>query len=291
MKRKILLILLVMMPLMLISCQNRQNRITEKVVSAIQNGDTERAKELIMTDGYDVNTPTFHESKLGVMFEIVPTNALITACKEGNAEIVSLLLERGAKTSPKDNIGVSPLVETMRYFQEDDPAIVKMLVEAGADVNEPDGTMLEPIMICASNFPEEYNRDRSPVYSGIYDEKIAKAITSMVGYLVENGANTVDDIGITVLHRAAEANNIELIKYSVEVLGVSVNYKNIHGQTPLFYIYGNSEYCDKTVELLIDYGADLSVVDDSGKTAYDRAVELGYERLAELLKPIETQAA
>ena len=59
MKRKILLILLVMMPLMLISCQNRQNRITEKVVSAIQNGDTERAKELIMTDGYDVNTPTF----------------------------------------------------------------------------------------------------------------------------------------------------------------------------------------------------------------------------------------
>lgn len=47
MKRKILLILLVMMPLMLISCQNRQNRITEKVVSAIQNGDTERAKELM----------------------------------------------------------------------------------------------------------------------------------------------------------------------------------------------------------------------------------------------------
>ena len=219
------------------------------------------------------------------MFEIVPTNALITACKEGNAEIVSLLLERGTKVAPKDNLGSSLIVKTVQHFHNDDPEILKMLVEAGADVTEQDGS--DPVMICASNFPEEYNRDRSPVYSGIYDEEIAKAITSMVGYLVENGANTVDDIGITVLHRAAEANNIELIKYSVEVLGVSVNYKNIHGQTPLFYIYGNSEYCDKTVELLIDYGADLSVVDDSGKNAYDRAVELGYERLAELLKPIE----
>lgn len=289
MKRKILLILLVMMPLMLISCQNRQNRITEKVVSAIQNGDTERAKELIMTDGYDVNTPTFHESKLGVMLEIVPTNALITACKEGNAEIVSLLLERGAKVAPKDNLGSSLIVKTVQHFHNDDPEILKMLVEAGADVTEQDGS--DPVMICARTFPEDYNRNRTPAYSGIYDEEIAKTITSMVDFLIRNGAEAGNAGEITVLHMAAAVNNADLIRYSVEVLGISANNKDYHGQTPLFYIYGDSEYCDKTVELLIDYGADLSAVDDSGKTAYDRAVELGYERLAELLKPIETQAA
>lgn len=191
MKRKILLILLVMMPLMLISCQNRQNRITEKVVSAIQNGDTERAKELIMTDGYDVNTPTFHESKLGVMFEIVPTNALITACKEGNAEIVSLLLERGAKVAPKDNLGSSLIVKTVQHFHNDDPEILKMLVEAGADVTEQDGS--DPVMICARIFPEDYNRNRTPAYSGIYDEEIAKTITSMVDFLIRNGAEAGND--------------------------------------------------------------------------------------------------
>ena len=42
------------------------------------------------------------------------------------------------------------------------------------------------------------------------------------------------------------------------------------------------------IRITLKYGADKKHTDFKGKTAYDYAIEYGDERLAELLKPIET---
>ena len=77
-------------------------------------------------------------------------------------------------------------------------------------------------------------------------------IGSVVRYLLENGYFTVDERdprGNTALIVAAQNNQIEI------------------------------------AQLLLDRGASKSITDGSGKTAYDYAVEKGYEEIARLLRP------
>ncbi len=69
-------------------------------------------------------------------------------------------------------------------------------------------------------------------------------------------------------------------------LGADVNASNAHGHTALMLVliqnFRKQEYIAR-IKLLLNYGADVSITDNIGKTAYDYAIERPDMDAAELL--------
>jgi ankyrin repeat protein len=90
------------------------------------------------------------------------------------------------------------------------------------------------------------------------------------------------------LQKACTWGNYDIIKFLVEN-GADCNlaWKGIESSsTPLMNaVCSGSERKMDIVKILIEHGADKSIKDEGGKTAYDYAIENGYDELAELLKP------
>ncbi len=65
--------------------------------------------------------------------------------------------------------------------------------------------------------------------------------------------------------------------------GADVNKANYQGDTPLHTaaFWG----IEANIKLLLQYGADRSIKNKNGETAYDVAMAMGYTDLAKLLKP------
>ena len=89
------------------------------------------------------------------------------------------------------------------------------------------------------------------------------------------------------LQVACYIGNNEMIKLLIDN-GADVNlvYKGIEGSKPplTLSIFSQSETRLENVKLLVESGADKTIQDNAGKTAYDYAVENGFSDLAELLK-------
>ena len=75
---------------------------------------------------------------------------------------------------------------------------------------------------------------------------------------------------------------IEAVKFLLDQGRFDVN-ETYYGRTALMYAARNST--PEMVQLLLDYGADKSIKDDDGMTAYDYAVKKEKHDIANLLKP------
>ena len=61
-----------------------------------------------------------------------------------------------------------------------------------------------------------------------------------------------------------------------------LNMRDANGETPLFYAVRGEKF--DNCRFLIEEGADTSIQNNEGKTAYDVAVELGYKEEIEELQ-------
>ncbi|NLY31477.1 MAG: ankyrin repeat domain-containing protein [Firmicutes bacterium] len=90
------------------------------------------------------------------------------------------------------------------------------------------------------------------------------------------------------LQRACWGGDYDIVKLLIDN-GADANlvWKGIEGsKSPMMRsVLSGSERTQEIVELLLEHGADKSIKDSSGKTAYDYAVEEDNLELAELLKP------
>lgn len=83
-----------------------------------------------------------------------------------------------------------------------------------------------------------------------------------------------------VLQHSVSNDRITIVKFLLDEGYCDVNDNSI-GMTALMFAARDSDAA--MVQLLLDYGADKSVVDD-GKTAYDYAAEDDEKEIMELLK-------
>ncbi|KAL6847064.1 hypothetical protein ACP4OV_022917 [Aristida adscensionis] len=82
-----------------------------------------------------------------------------------------------------------------------------------------------------------------------------------------------DARGKNVLHFAASKGRLEIVKYLVEELGLDVNSRSIHDETPMLFAAQNGSV--PVLKYLIDHGGDPACTDSSGSTPLHYAAEHG----------------
>lgn len=88
--------------------------------------------------------------------------------------------------------------------------------------------------------------------------------------------------GSTAIYNAIIKKRTRMVCSLLKV-GIDINTKNLQGITPLMAAV--EENTPDIVEVLVEHGADLTLVNVDGETAYEIAVRLGYHDIAKTLNP------
>ncbi len=182
---------------------------------------------------------------------------LYDASRDGNANAVGLLLQRGADVNAKTGPdGATALCTASGNGHLD---IVKVLLKHGADVNAHDVSLRAPLHMAASN-----------------------GYAEIVKLLMANGAyaNAMSDGNLTALHIAASNGYVQIVKL-LAAKGADVNAGRV---TPLHLAASNGHV--EVCQLLMARGADVSAsIDEHGmQTASRIAAKNGHVELYQLLR-------
>ncbi|ASJ20791.1 hypothetical protein BHAMNSH16_03665 [Brachyspira hampsonii] len=237
------------------------NRTPLKLAS--EKGYLKLVKELIK-QGADVNFREEYQANIDALYSAVESE------KNYHLEVVKELLNAGADTD---------IIYGTKEENEDNilyPAIkrcdlekVKLLTEHGADINY-------------SNFE----------YGPVIAYAISQECIDIVKYLVSQGADpamrytngySYSGKSYSLLNAAVGNKTTEIAEYLIEQ-GADINTQtdSVSG-LPLIFIALRAENIE-LLKLLIEKGADTSVVDKDGKTIFDLAKEQGYDEIAALEK-------
>ncbi|EMP40428.1 Ankyrin-3 [Chelonia mydas] len=181
---------------------------------------------------------------------------LHVASKRGNANMVKLLLDRGAKIDAKTRDGLTPLHCGARSGHEQ---VVKMLLDRGA-----------PILSKTKN-------GLSPLHMATQGDHL-----NCVQLLIQHSV-PVDDVTndyLTALHVAAHCGHFKVAKVLLDEKA-NPNAKALNGFTPLHIACKKNRI--KVMELLLKHGASIQAVTESGLTPIHVAAFMGHVNIVSQL--------
>ena len=265
----------------------RLNRNTVDKVNSLSElhrcDDAEKAVELVLNDGLDINTPALCNrtpllwASLSSSGEFIETlidlganvNAQRTDDKEAPLTLSSgwnkfmavyLLLDRGADANIASADGNSPLHTAVSKGFFD---ITKLLVEKGSYVNLQNKEGRTPLFLSVKNKHEQLIK---LLIENEADVRIGYKENSTERFYLVRGKNR----GRAAWHYIAgeQVNEPEIIDLLVKS-GANVNAQDAEGFTPLHMaaIHGNL----KIVKKLVDLDADVNIVATDGKNAAELA--------------------
>lgn len=182
-------------------------------------------------------------------------------------EVVRLLLENGADANSYDYMNTTPLHRQI-MAGVDFPGgpslrIIQQLLESGADINARNGSNIN---------------DQTAIFLAIYHNVIS--IVDVVEFLVKMGADTtLLGWGQSLLHlamhggRGREYTDSERLVKILLQTPISINVRNIHGETPLHWAVRRGCRSARMVRLLLENGADSKIQDNDGATVRESAIE------------------
>ena len=262
-----------------------------------RGNDVEKAVELVLNDGLDINTPALSNrtpllwASLSSSGEFIETlidlganvNAQRTDDKEAPLTLSSgwnkfmavyLLLDRGADANIASADGNSPLHTAVSKGFFD---ITKLLVEKGSYVNLQNKEGRTPLFLSVKNKHEQLIK---LLIENEADVRIGYKENSTERFYLVRGKNR----GRAAWHYIAgeQVNEPEIIDLLVKS-GANVNAQDAEGFTPLHMaaIHGNL----KIVKKLVDLDADVNIITTDGKNAAELAhlnEELEIEEYLEL---------
>ncbi|QZW33284.1 MPPV-015 ankyrin repeat protein [Magpiepox virus 2] len=229
-----------------------------------KNAENESIKiaELLLSKYPDLVNHVDHEHR----------TPLHLAVESNNIKMLKVLVSYGADINTVDNAGKTPICCAVIRNLID---VTKELISLGADINKGDINNMTPLhhMMRFAESTElieillDHGADINAVNNfGETPLHILKGSRDHITRtLITRGANVhaIDYNGNTLLHKAMLNSNAILT--DIIKLGVDINYRNnLEGKTPLHYAVMYP--LRKRVSILLQHGADVNIIDNSGNT-------------------------
>jgi ankyrin repeat protein len=191
------------------------------------------------------------------------TPLMAAAKRNGNADLVRLLLDKGADVKTPGDTTLIPAA------QSGDLEIMRLLIEAGANVNCISPRLGEtPLMYAAAS--DNVEAVRLLLAKGANPNAGLKNLTRVIG-------GSTLDMGIgkqTPLMWAAPTGSPELIRALIDA-GANVNAQDIQGISPLMLAVASEDQDLAVVRVLLQSGANVNARSGRGETALDWSRKFG----------------
>jgi ankyrin repeat protein len=212
--------------------------------------------------------------------------ALHLAATNGKADVVQMLIEKGASVNAVTTYNETPLHLASQFGHlEPVESVIKEAVSVNAVTTDNKTTLHLTRNLKTMALLIEKGASVNAVTT---NNKTPLHLASRYGYLetvallIEKGAsvNAVSTDNETPLHLATQIRDLETIELLIEK-GASVNAVSTDNETPL-HLASRFGYLEK-VELLIEKGASVNAVSTNNKTPLHLASRFGYLETVELL--------
>ncbi|XP_067653208.1 putative ankyrin repeat protein RF_0381 [Haliotis asinina] len=181
---------------------------------------------------------------------------LLLAAYHGKIDVFGLLIEKGANTlavnqKRRNSLHLSSAgghVDTVKY----------VLKHTSVDIDSKDYGEMTPVLIAVSHGKNE-----------------------VFHILVKNGADlsVIDEDGDNILHLACRGGHVKIVNYILMQNIVDINAKNSDGETPVMLAANSGEREVFDILLLLESGADPSLVNRDGDNALHLACMRGDEEI------------
>jgi ankyrin repeat protein len=195
------------------------------------------------------------------------TTLLHSAVESGFCESVSLLLSSGADVEARNKHGRTPV-----FFARDN-RILALLIAAKADVNAVDAKgltachrtcarprLLSQLIAAGANPLVRGKRGQTPLHYAAMQKNGVETIPLLIG--ANSDVNLCDNAGNAAGHWAANSGCVENLKLLL-AHGVQINQRNNVGKTMLCVAASAPANAVELMQLLMEAGADTSVIDDA----------------------------
>ncbi|XP_067648871.1 ankyrin repeat domain-containing protein 50-like [Haliotis asinina] len=211
-------------------------------------------------------------------------NVLHCACLHGQLGVVKhLLSQTNIEINRRGKDGRTPLmvavIQGLRYVME-------LLIRNGADVSQVDEEgnnvlhlackfgLLDVVEYLLSQNSVDINTRGRGAMTPLMMAVVYRH-SDVFKFLMRNGADVsqVDDYGCSVLHLSCRGREMDVVKYLLSQSSIDINKKGDKGMTPVM-VAVICRYRD-VLEFLMQNGADVSQVDDSGHNILHLASQSG----------------
>jgi ankyrin repeat protein len=243
----------------------RQMKLLLEAGADVNARNTFNATALIWAGGDAVKSRLLieHGADINVRTQQGRTALVRAAKRNGNADLVRLLLEKGADVKAP---GDTTLIQAA---QSGDIEIMRLLIEAGANVNCISQRFGETPLMYAS-VSDRVEVVRLLLAKGANPNTAVRNMTRVIG-----GSTVGMGIGKqTPLMWAAPTGSPELIRALIDA-GANVNAQDIQGMTPLMLAVASENQDLAVVKVLLQSGADVNARSSRGETALDWAMKFG----------------
>jgi ankyrin repeat protein len=225
-----------------------------------------------VTDIRKVKALVEHDANVNAASKAGRTPLLLAAMSDKSAEIVRLLIAKGADVKAVD----APHFTTLNAATiGNDTETIRIFIDAGVDVNAPGGPGLTPLINAAAN------GNAAAVKMLLAKGAKVNAVSADSLGEVKNGPVALGKW--TPLIAAAPAGSAEMVTSLLDA-GAGVNAKDVRGMTPLMLAVATDHSNIKVVQALLAKGADVNAKSLAGETAFDWARKFGHPELSAVLK-------
>ena len=239
------------------------------------------------------------------LFDMKRETPLHSAVKRGNSEVVSLLLERGSDVHAKDHKGRTSLHLAVKDLEgEVALAVINLLLKHGAAISAESGEHETPLHIAAEGGPVDIllrllmcvkqpldvNIQRADGWSVLHLAISERAERNVVSELLKLGASvTAANVdGETPLHIAAERGTEKTMAELLHAVKLTstLNRQRHSDKSTALHLAIKAQSAAK-VTLLLEHGADFSILSRNGSSALKTALSSENEAIRKLGRDLE----
>lgn len=261
----------------------------QRLINAVHAGDLETIRKILNSHPELVNASTDLHPEMRPS-DTLTMRLIHVAIAEAKIDVLRLLIERGADLNARNASGRTPLHDCFELNHDD---YAKILLDAGAvpDVCAAAAYgmhgQLEQILQSDPKQANDLTTGNSPLGWAAYGHQPKSA-----AILLQYGA--VADRPPYDAHAWGPATFVSSTDVARVLLehGANPNWRDGDGNTPLHRVIGSRIVVDpaKFILLLLDFGADASLLNKAGQTPLDEAEALQQEGTnAETYFPVRTK--